>query len=72
MGHRPQHGEVLVSAEQVTEGIRALAEFTVERYGGEEEKPLFVGLLRGGMPFASRLMARIVRIDPASTQSWTT
>ena len=64
MGHRPQHGEVLVSAEEVAEGIRALAAFTVERYGDEEEKPLFVTLLRGGMPFASRLMAEIVRIDP--------
>lgn len=65
MGHRPQHGEVLVSAEQVTEGIRALAEFTVERYGRDKEKPLFVALLRGAMPFASRLMDQIARLDPS-------
>lgn len=63
MGHRPQHGEVLVSAEEVTEGIRALAEFTVEQYGGDEEKPLFVALLRGAGPFASRLMTEIALID---------
>lgn len=53
---------VLASADDVASGIAHLAEQIVRAYAGSD--PLFVCLLRGGAPFATRLMFAITRIAP--------
>jgi hypoxanthine phosphoribosyltransferase len=51
---------------QVNQRIGQLASEITARYPGESEleRPLFVGLLRGAMPFASKLMFEIERQAP--------
>lgn len=58
------HGEVLFTESEVNRAIDELAELTVATYGADEQKPLFVALLRGAMPFAAQLMRSIVQVDP--------
>lgn len=53
---------ILVDARAVGERIAVLATEVIAQYG--HEKPLFVCLLRGGVPFASGLMCAIVEQDP--------
>jgi hypoxanthine phosphoribosyltransferase len=56
------HGTMLATPQAVTERIEEIASSVIARYKGKN--PLFVCLLRGGAPFASRLMFAIVRQDP--------
>jgi hypoxanthine phosphoribosyltransferase len=54
--------ETLATTEQVDARISDMASWVVERYAGE--KPLFVCLLKGAVPFASRLMNSIQEQAP--------
>src|SRR6478609_1632041 len=56
------YSTVLHSTEDVDRRIDEMAAEIVERY--RDDKPLFVCLLRGGAPFATRLMFAISRLDP--------
>jgi hypoxanthine phosphoribosyltransferase len=56
------YATVLHSAEEVDRRIDEMAEELVERY--RDTNPLFVCLLRGGAPFATRLMFAVARLDP--------
>lgn len=58
----PLHGDILFSEVQVDRRIDAMASEIVIRYKGQ--RVLFVGLLKGGLPFAAKLMTAIVRADP--------
>ncbi len=51
---------------QVNQRIGQLASEITAHYpgGGELDRPLFVGLMRGAMPFASKLMFEIARQAP--------
>jgi hypoxanthine phosphoribosyltransferase len=53
---------ILFTNEQVDAKIDELAGLVVARYRGQ--KPLFVCLLRGGVPFSHGLMTAITRQDP--------
>lgn len=48
---------ILYSAEQVDARINQIAQEIIKTYG--DDKPLFVCLLKGAVPFASKLMAAI-------------
>ena len=54
--------KLLASTKQVTQAIDQLAAQLIDEYG--EQQPLYVALLRGAMPFASRLMFAIVKQSP--------
>jgi hypoxanthine phosphoribosyltransferase len=58
----PLYGRLLYSEEEVSQRIDAMAADIVERY--RDDKPLFVCLLRGGAPFAARLMFAVAQLDP--------
>ena len=53
---------LLHAAEDVDRRIDEMAVELIERH--RDEKPLFVCLLRGGAPFATRLMFAIAKADP--------
>lgn len=53
----------LASSSQVNERIEAVARTIITDFPAE--KPVFVALLRGAAPFASKLMFAISRLDPA-------
>lgn len=57
----PLHGEVLYSEAEVDERVGQLANEIINRYKGDN--PLFVCLMRGGVPFASKLIFEIARQD---------
>lgn len=54
--------KVLYDEQTVNERIKAMAGEVVERYRGKDV--LFVCLLRGGAPFATKLMFEITKLDP--------
>ena len=54
--------KILYTANQVTERIDAMAREIIAAYS--TDKPLFVCLLKGAVPFASRLMAAIAKHNP--------
>jgi len=56
------HAQVLHTADEVARRIDEMAAEIVERY--RDDKPVFVCLLRGGAPFATRLMFAIAELDP--------
>jgi hypoxanthine phosphoribosyltransferase len=56
------YSEKLANETEVAEGINNLASEIVQQFDGQD--PLFVCLLRGGMPFASQLMFAITQQDP--------
>ena len=58
----PLYKEILATEQEVNERIDKLASTLIEEFKGKD--PLFVCLLRGGMPFASRLMFAITKQDP--------
>ena len=55
----PLYGEVLCSTMEVNVRIQELASEVIERYQDYSTPPLFVCLLRGAAPFATRLMTEI-------------
>jgi hypoxanthine phosphoribosyltransferase len=57
----PLHGEILYSEAEVDERIGQMASEIIGRY--KDENPLFVCLMRGAVPFASKLIFEIVRQD---------
>ena len=59
---KPLYSEILVTEQQLQDRIDAVAGDLVRNFAGKN--PLFVCLLRGGMPFASRLMFAITKHDP--------
>ena len=54
--------KLLYDEATVNQRIKEMATEVVERYRGED--PLFVCLLRGGAPFAMKLMFEITKLDP--------
>ena len=54
--------KILYTADQVTQRIDEMARDIIVRY--PNNKPLFVCLLRGAVPFTSQLMTAITRHDP--------
>jgi hypoxanthine phosphoribosyltransferase len=54
--------KLLYDEQAVNDSIRELAGKVVEYYAGKN--PLFICLLRGGAPFATKLMFEIAKIDP--------
>ncbi|MCA9338387.1 hypothetical protein KC949_02415 [Candidatus Saccharibacteria bacterium] len=54
--------EVLYTEKDVDRQIKKMASEVINRYAGTD--PLFVCLLRGGAPFAMKLMFEITRQDP--------
>lgn len=54
--------EKIASETEVTERIGELAGEIIQQFSGRD--PLFVCLLRGGMPFAAQLMFAITQQDP--------
>lgn len=62
MTENTSYKEMIATSEEVTARINELALEIVARY--KNEKPLFVCLLRGGAPFASKLMFAIAAADP--------
>lgn len=57
---RRKHGDILLSAEQIAEGVRTLAEQLTADYAGTT--PLFVGVLKGAFVFMADLV-RAVDLD---------
>ena len=55
--------KILYSTEQVEQRIKEMAREIITQYANE--KPLFVCLLRGAVPFTSQLMMNIAREDPS-------
>ena len=55
--------KLLYDENTVNQRIKEIAAEVVERYNGKD--PLFVCLLRGGAPFATKLMFEITKRDPA-------
>lgn len=55
------HGPVLYHEKEVETRIGALASELLERY---ERSPLFVCLMRGGVPFSTALMRTMAELDP--------
>jgi len=63
MSHHTNHyKQLLADAAAVNARIDELAAEVIKRYKGTH--PLFVCLLRGGAPFASKLMFSVTRQDP--------
>jgi hypoxanthine phosphoribosyltransferase len=60
--HPPLYTEILAHEQEVDERIEELATKIISKFKGTN--PLFICLLRGGMPFASRLMFAISKQDP--------
>lgn len=58
------HADMLATEQEVQERIAWLACLTVHAYGSDEEKPVFVALLRGALPFAAQFMQAITKADP--------
>jgi hypoxanthine phosphoribosyltransferase len=54
--------EILFTEEEVGKRIDELADILIEKYIGQD--PLFVCLLRGGAPFAAKLMFAIAKKNP--------
>ncbi len=54
---RPETGEILVSAEQISEKVREMGARITEDYRGE--RPLLVGILRGAVVVLADLMRHI-------------
>ena len=59
---RKLYEKILYTEDEVTERISELAGKVIRQYQGRN--PLFVCLLRGGMPFSARLMSAIAAQDP--------
>jgi hypoxanthine phosphoribosyltransferase len=59
---KPLYKQLIADEQQVNRRIDELAATIIEQYHGKQ--PLFVCLLRGGAPFASRLLFSIARQDP--------
>src|SRR5438270_11750139 len=57
------YGEVLCTPTEVNERIHKMAAEVIERYKDYPVPPLFVCLLRGGVPFTSRLMTAVAEHD---------
>lgn len=55
------HGEVLFTEAQVEARVKEMAAEILETY---EKSPLFVCLMKGGVPFAAQLMRDIAEVDP--------
>lgn len=55
--------KILHTTEQVQQRIDEMAQEIIERFS--EQKPLFVCLLKGAVPFTAQLMAAIARHEPA-------
>lgn len=62
MKQPPLYDRIIISKEDVTASIDTLAGELIREF--KDKQPLFVCLLRGGMPFASRLMFAIAEQDP--------
>lgn len=58
----PLYSQKLVSENELSEHIEKLAGEIIQQFKGQN--PLFVCLLRGGMPFAAQLMFAITQQDP--------
>lgn len=58
----PLYSQKLISEAELTEHINKLAGEIIQKFAGQN--PLFICLLRGGMPFAAQLMFAITRQDP--------
>ncbi|MDN5819404.1 MAG: hypothetical protein L0H36_02665 [bacterium] len=56
--------KLLYDHEQVQQRIGQLASEITAHYDGGDERPLFVSLLRGAVPFTSHLMTEIARQAP--------
>jgi hypoxanthine phosphoribosyltransferase len=54
--------QILHSSDEVDLRLAEMAADIVERY--RDDKPVFVCLLRGGAPFATRLMFAVAALDP--------
>lgn len=59
----PESITMYANQKQVSGRITQLAQGVLERYA--DTKPLFVCLLRGGVPFASQLMFEMTKLSPA-------
>lgn len=57
------HGEIVIPEHQIDERINEIALELIGKY--RRRSPLFVALLDGAAPFASRLMTEIGKIDPS-------
>jgi len=60
--HPSLYKEKIASGEEVTKRIDELATKIISEFKGQN--PLFVCLIRGGMPFATQLMFAITKQDP--------
>lgn len=58
----PLYKEILVTEQQLDDHIDKMADDLIRDFAGKN--PLFICLLRGGIPFASRLMFAITKRDP--------
>lgn len=59
-----QYEAVLYDETQIAEHVHWMAASIVEHYT-DRPKPLFVGLMKGAVPFVNDLMREVARIDPA-------
>ncbi len=55
--------QTLYSPDQVNKRIQAMADEIIQRYS--TSKPLFVCLLKGAVPFTSKLLTAITRLNPS-------
>lgn len=55
--------KILYTADQVQQRIEEMAQEIITRFS--DDKPLFVCLLKGAVPFTSQLMSAITRLEPA-------
>lgn len=58
----PLYSQKLISEAELTEHIDKLAGEIIQKFTGQN--PLFICLLRGGMPFTAQLMFAITKQDP--------
>jgi len=58
----PLYKKIIIPEEEVNARIDELAKQIIEKY--KDKNPLFVCLLHGGLPFASKLLFSIVRQKP--------
>jgi hypoxanthine phosphoribosyltransferase len=59
---KPLYKEILANEEEITKLINKMAVSIIEEF--KDKDPLFVCLLRGGIPFAAQLMFAITKNDP--------
>lgn len=55
--------KILYTSDQVTQRVKGMAQEIINTY--PTDKPLFVCLLKGAVPFASQLLTAITEINPA-------